>query len=194
MDELIYVTSMGSMDLYPKNDPCEFTNNLPYPLTLDANTSYEMGLVSLLLPKKFHLIIKNDSECGITFTVTFKKKQKKTPKPYAVTHYPLRDIIAGNMNDIIRCLNDDIGFDLRTRARQYQIWKILPPEGIFQWDGSNVHINSQSIMKSEDEAPWANIGRISISFNNRISRILGFESGLEYTILQMGVEYSPPPK
>ena len=47
-EHIIYLTSTGSLDIFPDTKPCRFINRLAAPLTLDPNYGYEIGFVSIL--------------------------------------------------------------------------------------------------------------------------------------------------
>ena len=56
-EHTIYLSSTGSLDIYPDNNPCRFTNRLAGQITLDANNDYEIGLVSTLYPNDYYALL-----------------------------------------------------------------------------------------------------------------------------------------
>ena len=56
-EHTIYLSSTGSLDIYPDNKPCRFTNTLATPIILDANNNYEIGFVSTLYPNDYYALL-----------------------------------------------------------------------------------------------------------------------------------------
>ena len=66
-EHTIYLTSTGSLDIFPNNKPCRFINRLAAPITLDPNYDYEIGLVSILYPNEYYAIVGNQYKNTLTF-------------------------------------------------------------------------------------------------------------------------------
>ena len=77
-EHTIYLTSTGSLDIFPNNKPGRFINHLAAPITLDPNYDYEIGLVSILYPNEFYAIVGNQYKNTLTF---FVKGPQKSPLP-----------------------------------------------------------------------------------------------------------------
>ena len=56
----LYITSNGSLELYPNNTPSDFTNILKQPILLDPNLEYEVKLNQYHIPPVQFTLGKND--------------------------------------------------------------------------------------------------------------------------------------
>ena len=188
MDEIIYLTSLGSTDIYPENRPTAFTNELPSPLVLDPNKNYEVGLLSMLCPEKFPVIVKGNSSYSIKVTVTSPQS-----KWHHYTYTPRRNIISHQMIDIVRSLNDDMMSWLKIYLSNYPFEQILVDGYIFHWDGCNITIKCHTPKTNNiDQKIIQNIATISISMQHSIAYILGFEHNKQYRIYEPNLEFTVP--
>ena len=191
MDEIVYLTSLGSLDLYPNNNSCAFTNELVSPIQLDSNKEYEVGILSFLSPKRVPIINRGDPRCGVKIFVTSPEgdvhKSNFTPK---------RSILSLNMESILKAINDDIVSWLRMYLGLYKIDELIPNKEVLDWDGTNVIINRTTVNPRDFEnlSPYIKeyINNIAISFNSQIGQLLGFPPNQHYPIFQIVEELNSP--
>lgn len=178
-DEVLYLTSNGSLELFPKNNPCNFTNTISPHLSFDSNQEYEMGLVSILFPKRFFAILKDNTNFSITFFCTVNQTD------HIFKYTPSINILAGDMNRILVSLNKDICIKLKTFLDYYDFDKIVENEKIFLWDGNNCLINCTRGIEV----------MLQIQFSSDIAEVLGFRDDTLYKFhgedITPGHIYSP---
>ena len=75
-EHTIYLTSTGSLDIFPNNNPCRLINRLAAPITLNPNYDHEIGLVSLLYPNDYYVIVGNQYKNTLTFFTKFHETSK----------------------------------------------------------------------------------------------------------------------
>lgn len=167
-EEVVYLTSLGSLDLYPNNTPCTFTNYLIPPIYLDSRREYEVGLVSILYPKHFYAITKGDSLFSISFISRIGEDEFK------YTYTPNVNILAGDMSHIVEILNNEIYERLKVHLENYNIESIVRNQALFSWNGNNVKIHCT---RGEEK----NKLQISITFSSGIGEVLGYRSDTLYT-------------
>ena len=131
-EEVVYLTSLGSLDLYPNNTPCTFTNYLTPPIYLDSGREYEVGLVSILYPKHFYAVLKGDSLFSISFISRIGEEE------FEYTYTPNTNILAGDMSRIVEILNNEIYERLKLHLENYNIESIIKNKTLFSWNGNNV--------------------------------------------------------
>ena len=102
-DHIIYLTSSGSQNLFPDNNPGNFTNRLPTPIVLDNNVDYEVGLVSILYPDQYYAIQTDNEKFNIQL-YTYQKNIGRT----TLTVKMHKDILAGNMKKNLKLVNENI--------------------------------------------------------------------------------------
>ena len=106
-EHTIYLSSTGSLDIYPDDKPCRFTNRLATPIILDANNDCEIGLVSTLYPSYALLAYKEKSNI-IFYTEVKGFDEEHTKYTYTVKS----NIPAGDMGNLLFSLNKEIKFTL----------------------------------------------------------------------------------
>ena len=134
-EEVVYLTSLGSLDIYPNNTPCAFTNNLTPPIYLDSSREYEVGLVSILYPKQFYTVLKGDSHFSISFISRIGEEE------FEYIYTPNTNILAGDMSRIVEILNNEIYERLKLHLENYNIESIIKNKTLFCWNGNNVTIH-----------------------------------------------------
>ena len=103
-ESTIYLTSSGSLDIFPNNKPCCFVNRLAAPITLDPNYDYEIGLVSILYPNEYHAILGHQYKNGITLYTKMKGSDDITKFNCILRN----NIPAGNIENLIYCTNNEM--------------------------------------------------------------------------------------
>ena len=162
--EVIYLTSNGSLDLFPNNNACTFTNNITPHISLDNNKEYEMGLVSILFPKRFYAILKDN----VNYEITFICKVGEIKDTYR--YIPSNNILAGDVNLILESLNKDIYRKLEIYLENYDIHDIINNQKLFLWDGNNTLIQCTEGDNIE----------IEMIFSSDMAEILGFRKDTSY--------------
>ena len=144
MDEIIYVTSLGSLDIYPRNNVCAFTNELVTPITLDSNKEYEMGILSLLCPKRISLIMKGDEQSAMELIFHTPSITKR------VAFTPQKNLLSTDMETTIKVLNKYVLEFILQFLNLYKALHLIPQKHeIFEWDGTNVSIKTININKKK---------------------------------------------
>ena len=109
-EHTLYVSSSACTNIYFNNTVNRFINRLSSPITLNPHIEYEMGLVSMLYPSQYY-VIANGDKC-ITINTYINLPHGKTE----INTYQYRcnkNIIAGDIKDIIEILNEDLIQELR---------------------------------------------------------------------------------
>ena len=163
--EVIYLTSNGSLDLYPHNNACNFTNNISPHISLDNNKEYEVGLASILFPNRFYAILRDDDTYKLTFTSTINGHEHR----YQYTSS--ENILAGDMSLILKTLNHDIYKKLAVYLGNYNIDTFIKFKTLFSWNGNNVVLQRTTGQKLT----------LAIQFSHNMGRVLGFRSDVQYT-------------
>ena len=66
MESYIYLTSSSSpTSSHSNNTPSHFTNTLYAPILLSSNIRYQIGIVNILYPKSFFILLSNDDESSL---------------------------------------------------------------------------------------------------------------------------------
>ena len=195
MEEIIYLTSLASLDLYPDNKASSFTNAFVYPLNLDSNKEYEIGILSLLCPDRVPVIHKGYANDGLRISVTSPEGEIKSSR----TFLPRRTILTLDMESIIDAINSEIVTWLTMYLNVSDaISEILPhDEKVLKWDGTNVIINRKVVrpqFKEEKLSPWVKhlVGKVDIEFNPGLARIIGFSPRHSYPIFEVVDEINTP--
>ena len=106
-EHTIYLFSTGSLDIYPDNKPCRFTNRLARPIILDANNDYEIGLVSTLYPNDYYALSAYKEKYNIIFSTKIKSFDEEHSK---YTSTVKTNIPAGDMENLLFSLNEEVKF------------------------------------------------------------------------------------
>ena len=94
----IYVTSTADGEIYP-NSSTSFTNNIQT-LALDKDVEYEIGLLNVLLPRRYYIVKEGEPECSIHLECG----RKPTPESDTIE----RRTLSGSINANILC--NDTGY------------------------------------------------------------------------------------
>lgn len=105
-DFYIYVTSLGSSEIYPKNTSSQFTNNIHPPIQLQG--SWSVGLIDCIFGDKIYYIKKNDPLYKIGFKITYKNIDGAVLGGESVIYHPTRNITGRDVDDYIRELERDV--------------------------------------------------------------------------------------
>ena len=193
MEEIIYLTSLGSLDIYPENNASSFSNNLVGPLNLDANREYEVGILSLLCPQRVPVIHKGSINDGLQITAT-------TPNGHVKTRHfvPKRNILTRDMESILKALNGEIvDWLIIFLNLADSITEILPKKRVLKWDGTNVLLTRQVVRPHrvpERLSKWTKevVKEIHISFFPGLAKIIGFTPHVPYSIFAITNEILGP--
>ena len=178
MDSVIYLSSLGSLDIYPNNKPSQFTNQFSTPINLDNNEDYEIGIISMLFPKLFYVLRSSDEGTEITFKSIVTSKERRTGVVKEFVYKPAINILAGNMERIVRIINNDVIKKLDIYFADYNVEQIFNSKNnkLFRWDPNNIRINYTKRKKD------SNVLSISLSLGPKIANILGFNENTPYYI------------
>ena len=188
-EQTIYLSSTGSIDIYPQNKPSKFTNRLASPITLDPKIEYEIGLVSILYPSEYYAII--GYQRGNT--ISFITKQKGVGNEHIYRHTITSNILAGRFKDIIHTINEELRLRLKTYYDD-DYSKIFPNENIFKWNKSEQKVEILCTKRGNDDD---DIEYVNIRLEEGIAKILGFRSDTYYpfyneTITENIKSFIPP--
>ena len=176
-DHIIYLTSSGSKDLFPENNPAKFINRLSTPLILDSNVDYEVGLVSILYPDQYYAILPNNDTYNITLT-TIQKGIKKARFQVKIAKY----ILAGDIKKLIKVVNSNLIQYMEAYYHDFFPHLFSKGDNILRWNSNEQKV--EIISKKGDPGNRATIDflEISIKINQGLASILGFRSDKVYTI------------
>ena len=176
-DHIIYLTSSGSRNLFPDNNPGNFTNRLPTPIILDNNVEYEVGLVSILYPDQYYAIQAESEKFNIR-VYTYQKKIGKT----LLTVKIHKDILAGNMKKIVKLVNENI-----LEYMKIHFFDIFPhlfekEDKIFRWNEDERRVEILSKKADSDLNVTDDIKSITMQLNPGLADLLGFSTHSHYNI------------
>ena len=181
-EHTIYLSSGGNMDLFPENKSSKFTNRLSTPILLDSNSSYEVGLVSILYPDKYYGILANNSAYDINIYTYMEGKAGKKELIRKLNVQIQKNILAGNIKKIVNLVNKNLLIHLK--EYYYEFYQYLfPYDKILSWDEDEdkVEIHFHQV-EDQDFEKVGDIQNIYIQMNYGLANILGFRSDTEYTI------------
>jgi hypothetical protein len=105
-DFYIYVTSLGSSEIYPKNTSSQFTNNIHPPIHLQG--SWNVGLIDCIFGDNIYSIKKHDPRYKIGFKIKYLDTTDSVLGEEGVIYYPTRNITGRGVGDYIRELERDV--------------------------------------------------------------------------------------
>ena len=176
-DHIIYVTNTGSQNLFPRNNPGNFTNRLSTPITLDSNIEYEVGLVSILYPDQYYAILANDDNYNITLH-TIQKKIKKSKLHVKMN----KNVLAGDIDKIIKVINENLLEYMSAYYHEFYPHLFSKDDHIFRWNENERKVEIISKLGDINEKITEDFINISITINKGLASILGFRSDRLYTI------------
>ena len=184
-EHIMYLSSSGSLDIYPNNKPNAFTNRLAAPISLNTNLSYEIGLASILYPDEYYAIVSGDNN----FTIELKTTQNGQP---TYTHAILmeKSILAGSMNKIIKVINKNLIEGMNNYYYDFFPHLVNEDKIILTWNKNEGRC--EIICKYEAKPDHKQIGdvvQIDMYMNSGIANILGFKSQEPYTIFSIFHKY-----
>ena len=107
---MVYLTNIGSTDLYPHNKADSFTNRLLTPLYLNPNREYEVSLHSLLYPTEHYLFQKDNPPVYNIEIKTYLQGKKGESLQNGKLLYEFNHDITSNttVEHIIRIINKEV--------------------------------------------------------------------------------------
>ena len=175
-EHTIYVSSSACKNIYINNTATRFTNRLSSPITLNSHIEYEMGLVSILYPSQYYAIANGDE--GISIKVFIKLNHGEF-KIHTHEYRCNKNILAGDMKNIIEILNED----LITEARVYfhsHYNEYIKDNTVLYWDKNEKRTALQYVKGTSFKN--GEVMKISIKLSHKISKLLGFRSDVQYDI------------
>ena len=177
-EHTIYLTSLGSLEIYPENTACKFINRLGQPIVLPDDVEYEVGLVSILYPTRHDAIVAHDNIFKITFTTIFNTGKGEGGK-HTFRYNPNVSIPAGNMKRLVDALNSDMTDELRVYFGD-NLTHYVKDGRIFRWNETHQRIELQYVKGESLKA--GEVTKIGITFSQRAGYILGFRGDTMYEI------------
>ena len=177
-EHTIYLTNAGSNDIYPDNRPYRFSNRLATPISLDPKFEYEIGLVSILYPQEYYAVIRHQEKYSITFYSKLRRNKEISSFTYTIKN----NILAGDMDSVIKSLNTEINPWLKTYFhRTYD--NVFQHKDLFYWDRNkkvvgihySTHPKTMKLKKGDLE-------EVKVQFREGIAQLLGFKSNTAYPI------------
>ena len=203
-DYIVYLSSLGCVDVYPNNAPGSFQNNI-IPIILSPNREYEVALHGIFIPRQVYTLHRDDKECVVEVYVeknprggneTITKELLTTLSPrgavevYAeknprganesitkellTTLSPKRNILTTNTKALVQELNQDWADNFRELLGG----KYISPRGIISYVGNHVYY----IKRSMAPDPTLRYHRVSLLFKSRVAAVLGFIPNHYYDI------------
>lgn len=178
---VVYLSSLGSRELFPKNVPGSFTNNI-VPLTFSPNREYEVALHGIFIPREVYTLHKNDPEAKLEVYTERTDGGGGGASPQRRLRYsliPPRNITSKSITAIVDELN--------------HYWLAIL-KAVFGFSNYNTYFNeSQGLIsytknyvcyhkRSRDGCDGINYCRISILLKPRLAAILGFVPNTYYDI------------
>ena len=177
-EHTIYLTSAACNDIYPNNRPYRFTNRLAAPISLDPKFEYEIGLVSILYPQEYYAVIRHQEKYSISFYSKLRMNKEISSFTYTIKN----NILAGDMDSVIKSLNTEINPWLKTYFhRTYD--NVFQHKDLFYWDRNkkvvgihySTHPKTMKLKKGDLE-------EVKVQFREGIAQLLGFKSNTAYPI------------
>ena len=164
----LYLTSNVNYEQFPKNCASAFTNLIRPVIPLTSE--YEVSLANIIFPRKIIRIKKEDSNIKIGFTVYYHRPaEKQYHTSYELTYTPQNDIVAQDIYDLIKCLDEDV----KRFLRKYNIIT-KEQEFIFRYRKSDTVVSYKPLIIE----PKVNlIPSYSINFSKKLSKLLGYRHG-----------------
>lgn len=203
----VYLSSLGSRDLYPDNVPGCFTNEI-IPISLNPNRNYELALHGLFIPREVYTLHKEDDETAVeVYTQTLihggnDNETSATTKPHLrYTLNPPRNITSKEISAIVEELNTYWLAVLKGvfGATNYNLY-FNEERGVVSYTKNYVCYHKRSV----DGCDSVNYCRISLLFKPRLAAILGFlpnhhydifvtEESRHYDLLEINAPFPPDP-
>lgn len=195
---IIYLSSLGSRDLYPDNVPGSFENEI-IPLNLHPDRDYQVALHGIFIPREVYTLHREDKEAIVeVYTETLNDTSGK-PLRYSLS--PSKNITSKQISAIVAdlntywqaILNGVFGF---TNYKDY----FDGERGILSWTKNFVCYHKRSI----DGCGNLNYCKISLLFKPRLAAILGFipnhyydifvtDEESHYSLRQVNADFPPDP-
>lgn len=172
-DFYIYLSSLASANDYPFNITNSFTNTMTPAINLTG--SYEMGLVSALLPSDIITISKNDPLYEIEVKINYFNSGRRIAGE-SVKYLPTKHIIGDHIFRVIPAFESDV--------RSFLIkQKILRNESdrLFFYDDSkqNVFFNKELKIENTSAVMYDQV-KVTWKFSRLAASLLGLEQSREY--------------
>lgn len=182
-EHLLYFSSNGDLDFYPKNEPSAFENKIRPQIFLDPNKEYELALVNCLYPQKF-LCVKGGS---LENSIEVYGSLASSPNSVALlcTFVPLDDIESGDVEYMVRVLDSSINYDLKSFfGSKYEDYiadgKILTYNKKFK----RIEVGLKTGECVEDRKYCS----LFLKFSERMGQLLGFRGRQMYPIYKTPTE------
>lgn len=175
---MIYLTSLGCLDIYPENTPCRFVNRLPTPIVLSNDIEYEVGLVSVMYPLQHYIVMPNDENFMITFYTRF-QSDGGIGAIHTHTYTPKIGVLAGEPMELVSSLNEDLAQNLKVYLGN-NFGKLVRRGRLFRWDHGQKKVVLQYIAGSSFKP--GEVSTVHAKFTGKAARVLGFRSDTEYVI------------
>ena len=176
-DHIIYLTSTGSQDLFPNNNPGNFINRLSTPIILDNNTEYEVGLVSILYPDQYYAVQADNDEFNI-IVYTYQNNIPTTSLEVKIN----KNILAGNMGKIVKIINENLLQYMEVHYHQLFPYLFSKDEKIFRWNDVERRVEITSKQANPQVRITADIKDISIKLNRGLASLMGYNTDVQYNI------------
>ena len=176
-DHIIYLTSSGSQDLYPNNNPGNFVNRLSTPVILDTNTEYEVGLVSILYPDQYYAILANNENYNI-IVYTYQKNIPTTTLEVKMN----KNILAGNMGKIVKIVNDNLLQYMEAHYHQLFPHLFSKDEKIICWNDTERRVEILSKQSNPEVRITRDIKKNAIKLNQGLASVLGYDTRVQYAV------------
>ena len=181
-EHTVYLTNIGSSDIYPHNSADAFTNRLRTPLYLNPNREYEVSLHSLLYPTEHYLYEKNNSPVYNIEIKTFLKGKKGDVENGRFVYEFNHDITSNTpIEHIIRIINEEIFLRVSAGLKD-QAKKVLPIDNkVLKWNNEHKKL---MICYKRETAPIVrgDYNSVTLNFSPEFCELLGFKNNIAYEI------------
>ena len=185
----IYVTSNADGEIYP-NSSTSFTNNIQT-LVLDKDVEYEIGLLNVLLPRRYYIVKEGEPECNIHLECGI----KPNPRSDTIERRTLSGTINANIlcNDtgyLLMCANTVITTLLKEMlvGDTYRLLSYF--KEVLAVNLANDHVSLYCYNGYHPQVVF-----IKLSFDARLAQVLGFVPNFRYPLFSsLGIheEVKPP--
>lgn len=172
----IYVTSIADGEIYP-NSSTSFTNNIQT-LTLDKDVEYEVGLLNVLLPRRYYIVKPGEPECSIHLECGI----RQTPDSEAIERRTLSKAINDNIlynatGYLLMCVNGIITTLIKEMVDGYNYHLLAYSREVLAFSSANDHLTLFCYNGYHPQVVF-----IKVSFDARLAQVLGFVPNLGYVV------------
>lgn len=182
-EHYLYLTSLGSTDLYPHNEPHRFENRITPAIHLNPNLDYEVGLINCFHPKKYLALVAGEYASRIEVWAIAHVDESRLYKLY--TYTPRTSTEVGDTGYMVEIINAELSEELKGNLKgQYD--RYFTSNQIFNYNERTRRV--ERVFRRGQCSNDGHFCRLAVKFGSRMAQVLGFDYNDMYDLYSSYVE------